>query len=74
VYTRISEFVNKITTPTVLIGGGPFCRRPMDLVAAGPVKTSLGKAVARPTETGKPVAAALGSSALDSQSGAHSGV
>jgi hypothetical protein len=60
VYTRISEFVNKITTPTVLIGGGPFCRRPMDLVAAGPREDVARQAAARPTENGKPVAAASG--------------
>jgi len=46
----------------------------MDLGAAGPVKTSLGEPAARPIENGKPAAAALRSSALNSQSGAHGGV
>jgi hypothetical protein len=65
VYTHISEFVNKITTLRALIGGGPFCRRPMDLAAAGTREDVARQVAARPTENGKPVAAALGSGALE---------
>jgi hypothetical protein len=36
----------------------------MDLVAAGPVKTSLGAPPLGLTENGRPIAAALGSSTL----------